>query len=92
MSTRYKKAVIDDVSARNIDKGTETNLLDLFDCAMKSIASTLVCEAKFSTTDFATAKDCDCEGFALMSSATWSSLPQSVVLGTSQSDFLASPV
>lgn len=66
MSTRYKKAVIDDVSARNIDSETEANLLDLFEYAMKSVASTLVREAKFNTTDFATANDRGCEGFALL--------------------------
>jgi hypothetical protein len=66
MSTQYKKAVIDDVSARNIDSVTEANLLDLFEYAMKSAASTLVREAKFNTTDFATAKDRGCDGFALL--------------------------
>ncbi len=66
MSTRYKKAVIDDVSARNIDRETEANLLALFEYAMKTVAATLVREAKFDTSDFATAKERGCEGFALL--------------------------
>ena len=66
MSNRYKKAVIDEVSARNIDSKTEANLLDLFEYAMKSAASTLVREAKFDTSDFATAKERGCESFSLL--------------------------
>jgi hypothetical protein len=66
MSNRFKKAVIDDVSARNIDDSLQTNLLDLFEYAMKSVATTLVREARFDTSDFATAKDRGCEGFSLL--------------------------
>nr|WP_075796599.1 hypothetical protein [Massilia putida] len=66
MSNRYKKAIIDDVSARNIDTNTQANLLDLFEYAMKSVATTLVREAKFDTTDFSTAEGRGCEGFALL--------------------------
>ncbi|MDR2452036.1 MAG: hypothetical protein LBE85_09805, partial [Candidatus Accumulibacter sp.] len=61
MSNRFKKAVIDDVTARNIDASQQENLLDLFESAMKSVATTLVREAKFDTTDFATAKMRGCE-------------------------------
>ena len=71
MNNRYKKAIIDDVSARNIDSETEANLLDLFEYAMKSVASTLVREAKFNTTDFATAKGRGCAGFDLLVSLTY---------------------
>ena len=66
MSNRFKKAVIDDVTARNIDASLQDNLLDLFTSAMKSVATTLVREAKFDTTDFATAKARGCEGFTLL--------------------------
>ena len=70
MSNRFKSAVIDDVTSRNIDASLQDNLLDLFESAMKSVATTLVREAKFDTTDFATAKQRGCEGFALMVSRT----------------------
>lgn len=66
MSNRFKKAVIDDVTSRNIDASLQDNLLDLFELAMKSVATTLVREAKFDTTDFATAKMRGCEGFTLL--------------------------
>ncbi len=66
MSNRFKKAVIDDVTARNIDASLQDNLLDLFESAMKSVATTLVREAKFDTTDFATAQARGCGGFTLL--------------------------
>ncbi len=66
MSNRFKKAVIDDATARNIDASLQENLLDLFESAMKSVSTTLVREAKFDTTDFATAKQRGCEGFTLL--------------------------
>ena len=66
MSNRFKKAVIDDVTACNIDASLQENLLDLFESAIKSVATTLVCEAKFDATDFATAKMRGCEGFTLL--------------------------
>lgn len=66
MSNRFKKAVIDDVTLRNIDESLQDNLLDLFESTMKSVATTLVREAKFDTTDFATAKAHGCEGFTLL--------------------------
>ena len=66
MSNRFKTAVIDDFTARNIDATVQDHLLDLFESAMKSIATTLVREAKFNTTDFATAKVRGCEGFTLL--------------------------
>ncbi len=65
MSNRFKKAVIDDVSPRGIDENQQANLLNLFEYAMKSVASTLIREAKFDTTDFATAKERGCDGFTL---------------------------
>lgn len=66
MSNRFKRAVIDDVTSCNIDTSQQDYLLDLFESAMKSIATTLVREARFDTSDFATAKTRDCEGFALL--------------------------
>lgn len=66
MSNRFKKAIIDDVTSRNIDAAQQSNLLDLFESAMKSVATTLVREAKFDTSDFATAKTRGCEDFALL--------------------------
>ena len=66
MSNRFKRAVIDDLISRNINASQQDYLLDLFESAMKAVATTLVREAKFDTSDFATAKTRDCEGFALV--------------------------
>jgi len=66
----FKTAVIDDVTSRNIDASLQDHLLDLFESAMKSVASTLAREAKFDTTDFATAKGRGCDGFTLLMSRT----------------------
>lgn len=68
MSNQFKTTVIDDVSSRSIDDALRANLLDLFEYAMKTVAATLVREAKFDTSDFATAKARGCEGFALLMS------------------------
>lgn len=65
MTNRYKKAVIEDVVSHGIDEAERSNLLDLFEYAMKSVATTLVREAKFDTIDFATARQRNCEGFQL---------------------------
>ena len=46
MSYKFKTAIIDDVIARNIDVDLKEKLLDLFESAMKSVATTLVREAK----------------------------------------------
>lgn len=66
MSNQFKKAVIDDVLSRSIDEALQASLLDFFEYAMISVAITLVREAKFDTSDFATAKERGCEGFALL--------------------------
>ena len=63
MSNRYKKAMIEDTVSHGIDEDEQSNLLDLFEHAMKSIATTLAREARFDTSDFATAKERNCEGF-----------------------------
>lgn len=65
MTNRYKKVVIDDVVSDGIDEAEKSNLLDLFEHALKSVATTLVREARFDTSDFATAKQRNCEGFQL---------------------------
>ncbi|MFN9574255.1 MAG: hypothetical protein ACK50S_00715 [bacterium] len=65
MTNRYKKAVIEDTASRGLDEDEQSNLLDLFEHAMKSIATTLAREARFDTSDFATAKERNCEGFQL---------------------------
>jgi hypothetical protein len=65
MTNRYKKAVIEDVVSREINEAEQSKLLDLFEHAMKSVATTLVREARFDTSDFATAKQANCEGFQL---------------------------
>ncbi len=65
MSNRFKHAVIDDVTSRNIDASLQDHLLDLFESAMKSVATTLVCEAKFDISDFASAQQRNCDGFQL---------------------------
>lgn len=65
MTNRYKKAVIEDTVSHCIDEDQQSNLLDLFESAMKSIATTLAREARFDMSDFATAKERNCEGFQL---------------------------
>lgn len=65
MSNRFKRAVIDDVTSRNIDASQQDYLLDLFESAMKSVATTLAREAKFDSSDFATARTRGCGGFSL---------------------------
>jgi hypothetical protein len=66
VSHRFKKVIIDDITAANVDDDLQTSLLELFEYAMKSVAPTLVREARFDTTDFASARQRGCEGFALL--------------------------
>lgn len=65
MTNRFKKAVIEDTVSHGIDEDEQSNLLDLFEHAMMSIATTLAREARFDTSDFATAKERNCDGFQL---------------------------
>lgn len=65
MSNRFKKIIIDDVILINTDPGLQDGLLDLFESALQSIVCTLIREAVFDTTDFATAARRGCAGFAL---------------------------
>lgn len=66
MSNCPRRAIIDDVTSANIDEAIKSNLLDLFEHAMKSISTTLAREARFETKDFGSAKDRGCHGFALI--------------------------
>ena len=63
MSNRFKCAVIDDVTSRNIDANLQDNLLDLFESAIKSVATTLAHGAEFATGR-------GCVGFTLQVSRT----------------------
>lgn len=65
MTNRYKKAMIEDTVSHGIDEDEQSNLLDLFEYAMKSTATTLAREARFDTSDFATSTERNCEGFQL---------------------------
>ena len=65
MSNRYKKVIFDDIVSTNIDSGLQDHLLDLFESALQSIVTTLVRDAVFDTTDFATAARRGCTGYAL---------------------------
>jgi hypothetical protein len=65
MSNRFKKAIIDDIAGSDISSNLRENLLDLFESAIKSVAVTLLREAVFDTSDFATTRGCGCEGFIL---------------------------
>lgn len=66
MRNTFMQAIIDDVNSRNIDDELREDLLDLFESAMKSVAATLVYEAKFETSEFSSAKKRGCEGFKLV--------------------------
>ena len=65
MSNRFKKIIIDDVTSTNLAPGLQDGLLDLFESALQSIATTLVREAVFDTSDFATAASRGCTGYTL---------------------------
>lgn len=65
MTNMSKMAVIDDVVSSGIDSALQENLLDFFVHAMKAISATLAREAKFDTSDFATANQRGCEAFQL---------------------------
>ena len=65
MKSFLKTSVIDDITAEGIDARLQNSLLDLFENAMKAISATVACEARFVTTDFASAKQRECEGFDL---------------------------
>lgn len=65
MTNRYKKPVIEDTVSRGLDEDEQSNLLDLFEHTMESVATTLAREAKFDTSDFATAKERNGEAFQL---------------------------
>ncbi|AMP40382.1 hypothetical protein [Ralstonia solanacearum] len=64
-SMRFKAPVIDDVQSSNVDAVLQEPLSDLFGYAMRSVAVTLVREARFHTDDFATSRSTGCDGFTL---------------------------
>ncbi len=70
MRNKLRRAIVDDVTPQNIDDVLREELLDLFESAMRSVSATLVREATFDTSDFATAKKRGCEGFLLRVSRT----------------------
>lgn len=70
MRKKLRRAIVDDVTSQNIDDELREELLDLFESAMRSVSATLVREATFNTSDFATAKKRGCEGFWLRVSRT----------------------
>lgn|GEM_PF-593476 len=57
--------MIEAAVSHGINEDEQSNRLNLFAHAMKSIATTLAREARFDTGDFATAKERNCEGFQL---------------------------
>lgn len=66
MIKNNEKTVISDVSFHSIDTENQSCLLEFFEAAIKSISPTLVYEARFNTSDFATAKERGCDGFDLV--------------------------
>ena len=66
MRNKLRRAIVDDVTSQNIDDELREGLLDLFESAMRSVSATLVHEATFATSDFATAQKRGCEGFKLV--------------------------
>lgn len=66
MTNKYHKVVIEDVVSSGVSADEQENLLDLFEHAMKAIAATLAREARFDTSDFATAKQRGASGFQLV--------------------------
>lgn len=63
MINRQENCVIFDLDAHGIDAEIQSCLLEFFEAAIKSISPTLVHEARFNTSDFATAKERGCDGF-----------------------------
>lgn len=66
MTNQFSKAIIEDAVSIGVSEHDQENLLDLFEYAMKSVSSTLIREAIFDTTDFATAQQRGVRGFQLV--------------------------
>lgn len=64
MRKNFYKAVIHDIVSMGLSENEQESLIDLFESLMKSTSS-LVRQACFNTTDFATAKSRGVEGFDL---------------------------
>lgn len=65
MSSRFHAVTIEDFVANEIDADAQYHLLDLFEAAVRSMLPTLACEARFETSDFASAEQRDVTGFSL---------------------------
>ena len=86
MSHRFKRFIIDDAVAHNVDPTLEANLLDLFESAVNAMAITLVREARYHTNDFSTAKVRNCEGFVFWLRQMHPGGSRDVWLGTFERD------
>ncbi len=60
------RAIIDDVQSEKCSDEELANLLEIFEYAVKSMATTLACKAWFDLNDFATAKKRGVDGFMLV--------------------------
>jgi hypothetical protein len=65
MSSRFHTISIEDFVAHEIDADAQHQLLDLFESAVRSMLPTLAREARFETSDFASAEQRDVTGFSL---------------------------
>lgn len=65
MSSRFHAVTIEDFVANEIDADAQHELLDLFESAVRSMLPTLAREARFETSDFASAEQRDVAGFSL---------------------------
>jgi hypothetical protein len=65
MSSRFHVVPIEDFVVHEIDPDAQHHLLDLFDSAVRSTLPTLAREARFETSDFASAEQRDVAGFSL---------------------------
>ena len=65
MSSRFHIVTIEDFVANEIDADVQHHLLDLFESAVRAMLPTLAREARFETSDFASAAECSVTGFSL---------------------------
>ena len=65
MSSRFHTISIEDFVAHEIDADAQHQLLDLFESAVRSMLPTLAREARFETSDFASAAESGVTGFSL---------------------------
>jgi len=65
MSSRFHVVTIEDFVANEIDADAQHELLDLFETAVRAMRPTLAREARFETSDFASAAPPGVTGFSL---------------------------